>query len=40
MNTVRKFVENPTLLLKAEFQAVVTATLNFQTTMTLAEIRD
>jgi hypothetical protein len=40
MNTVGKFVENFTLLLKTECQAVVTATLNFQTTMTLAEIRD
>jgi hypothetical protein len=37
---VGKFVENITLLLKTECQAAATAKLNFQTTMTLAEIRD
>jgi len=40
MNTVGKFVENITLLLKTQCQAVVTAALNFQTTMTSAEIRE
>jgi hypothetical protein len=40
VNTVGKFVENITLLLKTECQAVVTAALNFQTTMKSAEIRD
>jgi len=40
VNTVGKSVENITLLHKTECQAAVTVALNFQTTMTSAEIRD